>query len=407
MKLEDIGFYTLSEERARTASAASPVERLEILITDRCNFKCPYCRGVKPNLRGEVSVDELTEILDYTRVNNIRFSGGEPTLNYDLLGMVRESKARGIERIAISTNGSAPLSFYKDLLAAGVNDFSVSLDACCGAEFQKMSGGLDRFTDVSNNIRELSKMTYVTVGVVLTGRNEQEIASIINYAYELGVSDIRVIPAAQHSKFLGGCAIPGPGKPILEYRLFNATNNIPIRGLGKKDFHRCPLVLDDVAIAGGKHFPCIIYLREGGPEIGSVGPSLRQEREGWFRGHNVYDDPICRGNCLDVCREYNNHWRDYSLGRIPLQKMPIDSFTFSRWRYGASDIKSIVGEWRFYNLTSPTTANKIRGLAVGWIPGNQLSCRPKEEDVAVLFNIKEDLGWIHMMANELWEIYSV
>ena len=45
MKLEDIGFYTLSDSRARNASENSPLWRCELLITSQCNFKCPYCRG--------------------------------------------------------------------------------------------------------------------------------------------------------------------------------------------------------------------------------------------------------------------------------------------------------------------------------------------------------------------------
>jgi len=45
MKLEDIGFYTLSDERAKNTSINTSLKRCEILITDKCNLKCPYCRG--------------------------------------------------------------------------------------------------------------------------------------------------------------------------------------------------------------------------------------------------------------------------------------------------------------------------------------------------------------------------
>ena len=42
-RLEDIGFYTLSDYRASQCSASSPLWRCELLLTDRCNFHCPYC----------------------------------------------------------------------------------------------------------------------------------------------------------------------------------------------------------------------------------------------------------------------------------------------------------------------------------------------------------------------------
>lgn len=44
-ELENIGFYTLSEERCKKADETTAISRLEILITDACNFNCPYCRG--------------------------------------------------------------------------------------------------------------------------------------------------------------------------------------------------------------------------------------------------------------------------------------------------------------------------------------------------------------------------
>ena len=44
MKLENIGFYTLSDERAKNSSATSPLMRNELIITSLCNFKCLYCR---------------------------------------------------------------------------------------------------------------------------------------------------------------------------------------------------------------------------------------------------------------------------------------------------------------------------------------------------------------------------
>ncbi|MFA5377883.1 MAG: radical SAM protein [Dehalococcoidia bacterium] len=405
MKLEDIGFYTLSDERARTATSTTAIKRLEILITDRCNFKCPYCRGMKPDLRGEVSFESFKATLDHVGSipENIRFSGGEPTLNLDLLKMVRYSNFIGTKRIAISTNGSAPLETYLDLIDSGANDFSISLDACCQVEFSKMSGGSGEWNRVRENIRQLSRQTYVTVGIVLDQGNETEAERIVSYADELGVADIRIIPAAQFGSSLARFTINNPTRPILRYRINNAKNDVPVRGLSENDFHRCPLVLDDVAIAGGKHFPCIIYLREGGCSIGPVAKGMRNERERWFKETDVFKDRICRGNCLDVCRDYNNRWMAFSLENISLDKLPADSFSLSRWRNGTENIKSLVGSWRYSNIVSG--AKKIREIAAGWIYADELVCRPKSENIALMFKIQDELGWIHLRSNELWEIY--
>jgi hypothetical protein len=65
-----------------------------------------------------------------------------------------------------------------------------------------------------------------------------------------------------------------------------------------------------MAVMGKLHYPCIIYLRESGQPIGTVGPKMRHERERWSRTRDTHHDPICRRNCLDVCVAYNNRWEE-------------------------------------------------------------------------------------------------
>ena len=54
--LDDIGFYTLTEDRVLQLGPRSPMWRTELIVTDRCNFKCPYCRGLLPALRGDIEI---------------------------------------------------------------------------------------------------------------------------------------------------------------------------------------------------------------------------------------------------------------------------------------------------------------------------------------------------------------
>lgn len=323
-KLQNIGFYTLSDERAKTSNVASQMKRCEMIITEYCNFKCPYCRGLDQSIYGErrmkqLSLEEIKKNIDYWCQNipleNIRFSGGEPTLHKDIVEIVSYAKSKGIKRIAISTNGSNKWELYEKLIDAGCNDFSISLDACCSSEGDKMAGGVyGAFDVVVENIKNISKRTYVTVGVVLTPENIMETVKIVEYAHSLGVSDIRIITAAQWNEQIEAMnKIPEEflnAHPILKYRVNNFRNGINIRGINENDSHRCGLVLDDSVIAGDFTFPCVIYMREKGNPIGRIGANMRQERLEWFNNHNTFEDPICRKNCLDVCVDYNNKFRD-------------------------------------------------------------------------------------------------
>jgi molybdenum cofactor biosynthesis enzyme MoaA len=158
-KLKEIGFYTLEDSRAKNVSIRTPLWRCELLLTTRCNFKCPYCRGVKPEFRGDLSYGEAAQIVKLWAnhgLKNIRFSGGEPTLWPRLADLVKYARDCGIERVAISTNGSASFSKYVELLEAGVNDFSISFDACCSATGDVMAGKEGAYNIVVRNIKVLS-----------------------------------------------------------------------------------------------------------------------------------------------------------------------------------------------------------------------------------------------------------
>ena len=284
-----------------------------------CNFKCPYCRGLRPELQGYMHGKTARDIIDFWSRNgglkNLRFSGGEPTLYPGLSDLVRHAVTRGVERIALSTNGSAPLDYYKQLIGAGVNDLSISLDACCSDFGRKMCGGIPGMWEkVVANIKALSELTYVTLGMVFTEDTVGELAKTVEFGHSLGVADIRVISAAQYNRTLEGMrGIPGDildAHPILKYRVNNARAGRNVRGLQPTDSHRCSLVMDDSIVARRLHFPCVIYLREGGEAIGEIGPEMRKERIRWMEGHDTHQDPICQKNCLDVCIDYNNRFRE-------------------------------------------------------------------------------------------------
>jgi molybdenum cofactor biosynthesis enzyme MoaA len=334
MKLEDIGFYTLEDHRAASVNSNSQLWRCEVILTDLCNFNCPYCRGIEEEKCGSLSWDEARFVIDSWAAHglrNIRFSGGEPTLwkGYEtingihirrsLVDLVARAKDKGISRIAISSNGSVDSKFYQKLVDAGANDFSISLDACCAETGDHMAGGKKgAWIRVVENIKFLSTLTYVTVGVVFTEDNVSEFNEVVKFASDLGVNDIRILTSAQWNSGFQNVRVDKKYfdlHPILKYRLENFIDGRHVRGLNRGDCTRCPLVLDDMAILSGFHFPCIIYMREQGKPIGKIDMTLdpgaamnkvRQERLTWFKETNTHADPICKKNCLDVCVDYNN-----------------------------------------------------------------------------------------------------
>lgn len=313
--LNEIGFYTLSDYRAKQSSNKSPLWRCELILTGRCNFKCPYCRSVGGQDLAYEQAEKTVRLWASQGCKNIRFSGGEPTMYKKLPELVSLAKSLGVERIAISTNGASSLDLYDDLLNRGVNDFSISLDAYRAEDGDRMAGGRKgAWYRVVEAITYLSSKTYVTVGVVLTSDNKESAEEIVKFAHSLGVSDIRVIPAAQEGEALPVLNVSdevADKYPIMKYRLGNISSGVAVRGVSAKMTNKCGLVLDDMAVMGDKHYPCIIYLRENGQPIGTVGENMRQERLEWYEAHDSFNDEICSKNCLDVCCDYNRKHEEF------------------------------------------------------------------------------------------------
>lgn len=319
MKLEEIGFYSLSDARAENTSAMSQMKRCEMIINELCNFDCAYCRGLHErvfagNILKEMSLERMKETIDIwcrgTPLENIRFSGGEPTLHRNIVDIVEYARESGIQRIAVSTNGSTRLEVYEDLVKAGVNDFSISLDAADAATGDMMAGNkIGAWDKVIRTIRFLADCTYVTVGVVLTPDNVGNFIDIVEFADGLGVADIRVIPSAQWDQPLPELANIREDvldrHPILRYRVGRFLAGERVRGITSDKTTKCSLVLDDSVVAGRDHYPCVIYMREQGEPIGRVSSDMRDERVDWYNNTNTHEDPICKKNCLDVCVAFN------------------------------------------------------------------------------------------------------
>ena len=124
-----------------------PLQALRISVTDRCNFRCPYCmpREVfgadypfldrKEILRFE-EIERLVAIFVAQGVRKVRLTGGEPLLRKGLPDLVaRLARIPGIEDLALTTNGALLPELAKPLKEVGLQRLTVSLDTLDSARF--------------------------------------------------------------------------------------------------------------------------------------------------------------------------------------------------------------------------------------------------------------------------------
>lgn len=116
---------------AHTQRVVMPV----LPITSACNLDCPICYTVNKNEGAHVmSRAEFQRVLDHLRgqheeIDIINFTGGEPTLHPELPEFLEMSRAAGIERLTVSTNGLKLIDeAYVKRLAAVDATIVLSLD---------------------------------------------------------------------------------------------------------------------------------------------------------------------------------------------------------------------------------------------------------------------------------------
>jgi cyclic pyranopterin phosphate synthase len=178
---------------------------LRISVTDRCNFRCPYCmpkevfgRDYAFLPRGEIltfeEIERLAGIFVSLGVQKLRITGGEPLVRHDLpdlvamLAPLRTPEDKPVD-IALTTNGSALPRLARPLAEAGLRRITVSLDSLDDATFRRMNGVDFPVTRVLDGIAAAREagLSPVKVNVVLRrGFNESSILGLAAWAREAG-----------------------------------------------------------------------------------------------------------------------------------------------------------------------------------------------------------------------------
>lgn len=82
-----------------------------VIFTVGCNFKCDFCHNkylLQPKVGREYSINELIDkVATNLLVSGVSITGGEPTLQNDLLELCKEIRKIG-KYLSIDTNGSNP-----------------------------------------------------------------------------------------------------------------------------------------------------------------------------------------------------------------------------------------------------------------------------------------------------------
>jgi GTP 3',8-cyclase len=177
-----------------------PLRDLRISVTDRCNFRCPYCMPKEvfgagyaflrdPQLMTLAELSRIAGAFVALGVEKIRLTGGEPLLRPDVPDFVRALKQEhGLKEVAMTTNGWLLEKAAPALKAAGLDRLNVSVDALDPEIAGRMNGLGFKLERVLAGIDAAAALGFpIKINcVVQRGVNDQEIPALAEYFRERG-----------------------------------------------------------------------------------------------------------------------------------------------------------------------------------------------------------------------------
>jgi GTP 3',8-cyclase len=198
---------------------------LRISITDRCNYKCVYCRtGNEGALYGDLPFADylrMARVLVGMGITKVRLTGGEPLLRGGVVDFVRELRKLGpvaaasedlVRRagatipadrtdcrsasaepldIALTTNGHLLADLARPLKDAGLTRVTVSMDAVDPDRFARITRVPNGYDQVLAGIRAARRAGLWPLKVncvLMRGFNEDQIIPFGMFAREEGVT---------------------------------------------------------------------------------------------------------------------------------------------------------------------------------------------------------------------------
>jgi cyclic pyranopterin phosphate synthase len=255
---------------------------LRISVTDRCNYKCVYCRtGNEGALYGDLPFADylrMARVLVGMGITKVRLTGGEPLLRKGVVDFVRElsklrpqgqmshspsgsnGNAKGAHEaepldIALTTNGHLLADLAQPLKEAGLTRVTVSMDAVDPDRFTRITrvpGGYDHVLAGIRASRRAGLWPLKVNCVLMRGFNEDQIIPFGMFAREEGVI-VRFI------EFM----------PLEEDRVWSPTTVVPLEEIVARMAEYRPLV----EIPHGRSETARRYRFEDGVgEIGIIAP---------------------------------------------------------------------------------------------------------------------------------------
>ncbi len=167
---------------------------LRLSVTEVCNFSCSYClpngyqkTGREKKYLNLNEINRLVTAFAELGVQKVRLTGGEPTVRADLCDIASTIFAiKGIQTVALTTNGYKLPQKAKALFDAGVRHINISIDSLKPKKFYKITKH-NRLAEVLKGLDKCLALGFKKIKVntvLLKDENADEIDDFFNFVKE-------------------------------------------------------------------------------------------------------------------------------------------------------------------------------------------------------------------------------
>lgn len=174
--------------------AGRRARKLRVSLTDACDLRCFYCMPAEMSflpherLLPPAELERICGLLAAEGVEEIRLTGGEPTLRPDFDEIVERLGRLPFRRHALTSNGRRLAGRFDRLWSSGFRDLNLSLDSLDPAVFARITRS-DAFDAVLAAVLEARERGFrVKLNAVLfRGINDGEAPAFARFSAEHGI----------------------------------------------------------------------------------------------------------------------------------------------------------------------------------------------------------------------------
>ena len=171
---------------------------LDVILGYDCNLACDYCTITPEMRRRELPTQKVLAAMKQAQgsgYDRISFTGGEPTIRPDLLGLVRVARELGFADIKVQSNGLvfAQKPNVDRLVDAGCNRFHVSIHTHDAAAYDAQVGRAGAYPLMVAGLDHLiARGVRLTVDVILKNDAYAKLPDAVRWLHARGVRSVHL-----------------------------------------------------------------------------------------------------------------------------------------------------------------------------------------------------------------------